>query len=269
MTVTHLVIPDAHASFHDELDRFQTLGQEILETKPDTVIIIGDFGDFNSLNSHVKIGSLEMENARVLDDIQATLIAYSLLTSRLVRWNAVQKKNHKTQYWPKFVYVEGNHEYRLRRFEETDARFQGIFDLANKINAIYPCTWVPYGQYVDVDNILYTHIPFKNGLPIQSVINTTGAALEQVDKSIVFGHTHRLEFKQKRRAGSNTIITAVNVGCFHYGTPSYANASVPAWWRGVVKLHLHTALLLEQGAGEFDIETLSLRSLVDKWAVQI
>lgn len=251
---THLVIPDSHTNKYDNTDRFFNLGLEILKRKPDKIIILGDFFDFESINKFDKPGSLAKEGQRIIDDIKAGLSSYELFLWRILSGIKKSAKTKKRAYKPEVIFCEGNHEYRLKRLAIDNAIFEGLFDLENKLNEIYPCKYISYGEYIEVDGILYTHIPHKNGLPIQSVVNTCGSVLDLVDKSVVFGHTHRLEFKQRMRVGHNNLITAYNAGCFFEGVMDYVKTSNPPWWKGIS--------ILKVNNGSFDIETISMEQFL-------
>ena len=261
MIKTHLVIPDSHTHINDDLSRFLALGRLIVASKPDKINILGDFGEFGSLCYYTKPGGLEREGMRIKDDIQACIDAYTLLMCPVDCYNRKQVKLRSKQYKPEVNFLEANHEYRLRRLAETDAVFEGLVDLKGHLKTVYPLNWYEYGDYAKVDGVLYTHVPFKFGSPIQSVVNTCGTALDLVDRSVVFGHTHRLEIKQKIREGSNKLITALNAGCFFSHLPKYVEKSNPNWWRGVVLLRV------DEASGAFDIETISLERLLAEYGV--
>lgn len=251
----HLIIPDAHTHKGDDFTRFACAGNYIVSNKPDKIIIIGDFGDFESVCKFNKPGSLLIEGQRVVDDINACEKALNILFEPTIKYNKQRKNKKKSQWWPKLYYLEGNHEYRLSKYIEEHAILEGAFDLPQRLKRCYDLTYIRYGRYIDVDDILYTHIPFKNGVPLQSVVNTCGSALAEVVKSVVFGHTHRWEVKQTERAGKKGLITALNVGAFFEGLPDYLkDKDTSKWWKGLTQLDVYDN-------SEFDIATISMEKL--------
>ncbi len=225
---SHVVIGDIHTFHKDPQERFTVLGRFLAHHQPTSVIFIGDLFDFLSFSTYDKPGSKEREGVRLVQEILAAQQALAAVI-----------KEFPEDYKPDIYFCEGNHEYRLHRWVEQNPYADGLFDLPNLVaNALAPhkVGYVPYGSYVRIDGILYTHIPIKNGQPLASTVNITGAALAIVDESVVFGHTHRLESKQILRAGSFRQITALNVGCYFTHIPKYVAKSVPNWWRGVVQV---------------------------------
>lgn len=210
----HLIIPDAHFRPDDDFTRAVALGNFIVKNKPDKIISIGDLADFDSVSHFNKPGSINFEGKRLEDDFQSLEYGLACIFQPVYEHNNTMSIRHRAQYWPAFYCTIGNHEERVQKLMDEDSRLEGLVSVTETINSIYPCTFADYGHSVDIDDILYTHIPFKNGVPIRSVVNTCGQALSLSDKSIVFGHTHRLEMKQDYRYGGNGLITALNVGCF-------------------------------------------------------
>lgn len=246
-----LVIPDSHVHSEDTpLGRFFTAGEIALEEKAHTIVIIGDFVSFDSISFHAKRGSLEKEGLRLKKDLDSGVEAFKMLMQPIFEYNKKQRKQKGKQYKPTIIYTKGNHENRLDRFIEENPVLEGMFELEQGFNDVYPVQFYEYGKYAEVSGILFTHIPMKGGRPLATRINSTGQALELVDKPIVYGHTHRLEIKQRTRVGSNKLITAVNVGCFFPGIPGYMTNDKASWWKGLV-------LLEDYASGEFNIRTLN------------
>ena len=250
MLETHLVIGDQHVLQNDDLIRFYLLNKLIKSRRPKKIIFMGDLIEMESLSTYTAPGSKEKENLRLQKELSQASKAIKITLASLPK-----------TYKPDIYFCEGNHEYRLQRFFDSQAVFDGIISLPKwlestlgKINA----TWIPYGRYQIVDGILYTHVPMKGGRPVSSVANTTGTILQQVDTSIISAHTHRLEFKQARRAGTFKLISALTVGCFFEHTPKYVEKSHPPWWRGVVMLNVFAP-------GEFDFETISLTRMREEF----
>ena len=71
---THLVIPDAHAHSDHHNKRFEWLGRLIVDIKPTTVIMLGDWADMPSLCSYDK-GTKGFEGRRYWKDVNAAIDA--------------------------------------------------------------------------------------------------------------------------------------------------------------------------------------------------
>ena len=107
-----LVIPDAHAHPEYDNNRFSSLGQLIVEERPDRVVCIGDFADMPSLSSYDR-GTRGFEGRRYHRDVEATRDAMDQLMTPLYSYNAKRKKNKKRRYRPELVMCLGNHEARI------------------------------------------------------------------------------------------------------------------------------------------------------------
>ena len=256
---TILPIGDTHTHPDDNAKRFKALAKYIVLYKPDVIVIMGDWFDFDSISKFNEPGSLTREGMRLRKEIDVGILAYKMMMLGVKQYNQQQAKNKHKQYLPEVVFLKGNHEFRLDRLAENNAIFDGAFSLGLELNRVYPTNMVDYGKYIDIDGILFTHIPFKAGRPIASVVNTTGSALDLVDQSVVFGHTHRFEMKERCRAGSFKIIRALNVGCFFENLPAYAENDNPPWCKVLVPITSY-------GNGDFDFSTINMEQLKKRYA---
>lgn len=109
MAKSVLCIPDAHASPKHNNNRFELLGQFIMDRRPDTIVCIGDFFDMESLCSYDK-GKRSFEGRRYKADIEAGIDAMDAMFAPMVSYNLRQQINKKAQYRPKLVFTLGNHE---------------------------------------------------------------------------------------------------------------------------------------------------------------
>ncbi len=88
---THLVIPDSHAKPDVPNDRFELLGEFILDLKPDVIVNIGDGADMESLCSYDK-GKKSFEGRRYKKDIEAHLDAQQKMFKPIDDYNFNGKK---------------------------------------------------------------------------------------------------------------------------------------------------------------------------------
>lgn len=243
-----LVLGDAHASPETgELERFEKLGEYIADTRPDALVIIGDFISLDSLSAWDADKRRKMENRRYIHDINVGNMALDMLLTPYHEARAEAKRNRKRMWEMELVFCEGNHEERLERYIDLNPVIEDhvnvISDLKLEERGF---NVVRYGQYVEIDDLMFTHVPFAgNGKPFSSSALTTSMAkriLQTTNMSVVYGHTHKLEVATITRRQSE-MLYAINVGCFTAGVPEpYAINNVDDSWRGVV--HLTTS---EQG----------------------
>lgn len=255
---TTLVVGDPHVGDNDNLRRFDILGQYIVDTQPDNIVIMGDFLDLDSLSDYDKNKRAKMEGRRFRKELDTGREAMDRMMSALSKYQKHQRKNKKKVYSPRKIYLIGNHEDRWERYSDTHAEMKDVVDIYEEIG-LYKYKWevVPYRKYYYISGIGFTHVPM-NGLnkPVGGVTALRKATLEH-DSSVVYGHSHQFGIETFTRRGSDNQVMAINVGCYFEGIPSYADGSLLSedWWRGLVVLH-HVE------EGKVDVSTISLETLL-------
>jgi hypothetical protein len=79
-------------------------------------------------------------------------------------------------------------------------------------------------------------------------------ASEMTQHSLVFAHSHRKEYVNFYRHGSDDIVQVMMCGAFFEHTDSYAYGGLNAYWRGCM-------ILDHWKSGRFDAEEFSLERL--------
>ena len=184
----HLIIPDAQVKPESRIEHIRWAGQAILEYKPDLVIILGDFWDLPSLNSHAEKGSIEVEGRRYDDDIAAGNAAFKLLNSY---FNKTRSKSWK----PRKVFLEGNHENRANRVANNDPKWKGIVGSHN-------CQTLDWERHeflkiVEIDGIKYCHY-FPNPFSGKPIGGTIVNRLNAIGTSFVQGHQQGFLYASKQ-----------------------------------------------------------------------
>ena len=137
--------------------------------KPDVVVFIGDFGDMWSVSDHSK------DPARkdlLIDEVAA-----------------VNRELDKVEniIGEKAIFIEGNHEDRLRRYLWDKApKLLGTAEV-KKLYRIGERGWkhVHYRDYHTIAPVTYTHDLGRAG------VNAARQSLLDFGGNLVFGHTHR------------------------------------------------------------------------------
>jgi len=111
-----LAIGDTHDSPKlPDKARFRWIARHAAKTRPDRIVQIGDFGDFASCSMHEPAGSLGYANKPTFrQDIESLEEALTAI------WKEVGSDI------PLDV-VEGNHEHRVQRWEESNPAVEGGF----------------------------------------------------------------------------------------------------------------------------------------------
>ena len=255
-----LVVGDCHVSNNQSLDRFRWLGKLIAETRPDHIVLIGDFLTLNSLSAWDRNKRMNMENKRYFLEIDAGREALSLLQHDMTMLRARQKLNKKRLYNPSLVYVVGNHEDRLTRYLETDPTFDGHVSVQKDLHlAEDNWVWVPYRSSHSIRGIDFTHVPHNKAKPITGM-DINKKCSDVTINSTVYGHTHEAHFSNHRRHGQNTNQHVLNCGCFfpEDQDEDYCDGRIKNYWRGVMLMDIYDQ-------GMFDISTVSMTSLENNY----
>lgn len=124
----HIFIPDAQVTPDTPTEHLDWIGRYIVEQQPDVIINIGDFADMESLSSY-DAGKRDFEGRRYINDVDAARKAMDVLMSPINSYNARKKENHHKQYKPELHLTLGNHEDRISRAINNDAKLDGTMGL--------------------------------------------------------------------------------------------------------------------------------------------
>lgn len=228
-------IPDCHVPFED-LKSYE-IAMEILLYVHDNydlkeIVLLGDFIDIYGLSFHEKDPSFG-DLAELYD--REMSIANERLDFLDDHFEGVKK-----------VYLEGNHEFRLKRFLN---RFAG--PLRNRLsvpgelglNSRPSWKWVRFGRQ-QIHKVwgceLYArHCPFSSAQALRQA--------ELAGRSFIHGHTHQTQQATISSKIDGTEITAISSGClvnFQHHVFDYVPAR-PNWTHSV------TVVLIDQKTGSF------------------
>ena len=221
---SHLIIPDAHAHYKFDNNRFDWLSRFILDRKDEitNIVCLGDFADLPSLSSHESGSNLSFEGRRLTRDLDVTHDALKRL------FGPINKANRKTKkkFRPKKTMVMGNHEHRITRAVENASQLLGWLDM----------------------DILHYHDYFDDVHDFRVPVTIDG---------ITYAHWFASGVAGRLRIGT-AVAVWMSGGCFVH--PDYVEdwcvATVKFWWRGITILHDL------DGEGYYDrIEHVTLRWL--------
>lgn len=166
-----LIVPDAHAPYHDER-AWRLLKKIGRHFEPHTIIHIGDLADFYTVSSHSK-------DPTRIQQLEDELLIVRGLRADLDRLGAKRK-----------VFIEGNHEDRLRRYLQDKA--PELFSLVStdRLLGLTANGWefVPYRSSTKIGKVHFTHDTGHSGK------YTTARALETFQHSVVIGHHHACQY---------------------------------------------------------------------------
>lgn len=164
-----LFIPDTHVPYHDER-AFSLMLKAAKAFKPDVVVIQGDFADFYSVSSHSKDPSRAQSLEEELKEVVRAL-------DRVGSLGAKRK-----------VFVEGNHEDRLRRYlQDTSPELASLVS-TQRLLGLKKRKWefVPYKSDIKIGKLNLTHDAGSAGR------YAVHKALDTYQHCISIGHLHRM-----------------------------------------------------------------------------
>jgi predicted phosphodiesterase len=236
-----------------DLSRFVGLGQLIEAQRPDKIISMGDFTAFNSISHWDKDKRLTMEGRRYAEEIRHSNIALDLIERPIKELQELQRRQKVRLYNPDLEFLEGNHEFWIYKYLEQNPSMEGHINLKRDLD-LDRRGWrvTPYKEYLEINDILFTHIPMNGGQQAISGNDICQVASRYTSKSLIFGHTHRFETKNYRRLGANGVMQILTCGCF-FETDDESSFNLNNW-KGVLMLDVFAS-------GRFEITTYSLDRL--------
>lgn len=254
---TILVIPDSHACIEESNDRYEWAGRLIVDRRPDIVIELGDFGDYESLCSHTK-GTIEAEGKRLVQDMEITKDAREKLTMPLLTLQQKQRNQKIKLYNPELIALQGNHENpRWDKIVKYNPELLGIVNDDLGYARTYGWQSYPYQKIVSRCGIEFSHnfVSGSYGRPIEGEFPAT-SLLRKRRRSSVCGHNHKFDLAIDNDAG----IYCLSAGCYFESYKHYAGQANAQWWRGLFILH-------NCNDGKFDVEAISIDRVRSEYSV--
>jgi hypothetical protein len=230
------------------------IGNYIVTKKPDKVICLGDWADMPSLSSY-DVGKKSFEGRRYRADIEVAVEAQKVLWGPINEYNAKARKNKEKQYHPHKVMLYGNHENRITRAVENDAKLEGVLSLDNLEYEAHGWETYPFLEVVVIDGIAYSHY-FTTGL-LGRPCTTAQVQLVKKHMSCVSGHQQGLQIATGYRADGKRLTSIIAGSCYEHDE-DYLGPQGNRHWRGIMMLH-------DINDGEFDPMFVSLKFLKEKY----
>jgi predicted phosphodiesterase len=247
-----LVIPDTQVREGVDTSHLKWISNYMVEKKPDVVIHLGDHWDMPSLSSY-DYGKKTFEGKRYKKDIQAGNDGIKLLISSVHGYNNKQKVNGKKQYKPQFFYLDGNHDQRIARAVNDDAKLEGTIGLEDR--DLTGWTNIPFLEPFILNDVVFCHY-LTSGVMGRPVV-TASALLAKKHQSCVVGHQQGRQVATATKADGSQI-TAIIAGSCYLHDEEYMGIQGNKHFRGIIMLH-------EMMHGSFDEMFVSLDFLGKKY----
>jgi hypothetical protein len=250
----HLVIPDCQIRAEDDFTFLSWIGQYIVDKKPDKVICLGDFADMPSLSSY-DVGKKSFEGRRYLKDTSASLKAMKVLLSPLEAYNLKQRATKHAVYKPELHLVLGNHEERINRAVNNDAKLEGMLSIDDLCYEYFRWQVYPFLEVVVIDGVAYSHY-FVSGVAGRPC-STAQQQLTKKHMSCISGHQQGLQIATANRADGKMIHSVIAGSCYEH-EEDYLGPQANNHWRGILVLN-------DVNDGEFELMPVTLKYLKERY----
>lgn len=251
----HLVLPDCQIRPGDDLGFLTAIGNYIVEKQPEKIICIGDFADMPSLSSY-DVGRKSFEGRRYVNDIAAAKEAMTALLTPINTYNFRARANAKKQYRPELHLTLGNHEARISRAVDGDAKLDGTIGLKDLGYKEFGWNVYPFLDVLILDGVAYSHY-FVTGVAGRPA-GSAAAQLRKTNMSSIAGHQQGLQIATGNRA-DGALLTSVICGSCYEHDEDYLGPQGNRHYRGLLVLH-------DVSDGAFDLMPVSLKYLKERYA---
>jgi hypothetical protein len=247
----HLVIFDMQVKPHSKVPHLPSIGNYIVEHKPEVIVVIGDWWDMHSLSSYDR-GTKKAEGARYQDDIQAGIKAMADMLRPMHFYNLAMKEAKKRQYKPEMHFTLGNHEERIARHVNSYPLLDGVLSYDNLKLEKFGFKVHDFLTPVMIDGVEYVHYVQNRNSPNPKA--SSKAAMEQTKVSTTQGHRPCLDIHTDW-SDKDGMMWSITCGASYLEDEDYKKAQGNKHWRGIV--HKHNVV-----NGDFDPQFIRLSTLM-------
>ena len=198
----HLVIPDTQCKPNGDVDHLKWAGMYAVDKKPDVIVHLGDHWDMPSLSVY-DIGKKSFEGRRYTNDVEAGIEGMNALLQPIREEQERLRINKKKRWTPRMIFLIGNHEQRIERAVESDAKLEGLIGYDDlKLNEM---GWEVYDflEPAIVDGVCYSHY-FVSGV-MGRPVSSAKLLLQKKMMSCVMGHVQDRDIAYARRADGKNV----------------------------------------------------------------
>lgn len=225
----HMYVPDTQVKCGVPIDHLEAAGHYAAEKKPDTIVLAGDWWDFESLSSWDR-GKLCFEGRRYRLDVEAGKAGMEKFLAPIRKAKG---------YRPRIVMTLGNHEYRVDRAVQDDSRLEGLMGMHDLQLEAFGVEAHEFLKVVKIDGISYCHYfpRSASGAVGQSKRGAPNAKAQLVreGRSAVAGHQQGLEMHCQPLDGR--LQWGIVAGSYYQHQEGYLTPQGNDHWRGILMFH--------------------------------
>jgi hypothetical protein len=165
----------------------------LLDIKPDTVVIGGDWCSFDSLSNWNKAKPLIAEGKRYSDDWEVGYDELYFLKNKLPNTD--------------FHFILGNHEERGQWYCNKNPSMQGTIDVRRDLGLYDLCeTITDFEDYLNIGECAYTHGWYWG-------VYHAAMTMKEFVGNILYGHVHHFQSDSKNKHFKKKEYIAQSIGC--------------------------------------------------------
>lgn len=219
-----IVIPDCQIPYHDKLS-MRAVERYMADEEWDEVIYMGDFMDFHQLAKFTKDEPEALTKSLAAD--------YNVANVILDRHKMVVNSERTTKK-PKWTYLFGNHEDRVRRFMEENPQTKGLLDvdvnLRLKERGFKVVKSYPNGDVHRIGNAYFHHGLYTSQNHAAKMVSNFGV-------NIFYGHTHDVQLCSKVLWGKDKTIVGQSLGCLCRYDLDYVGTKPTNWSQAITTFY--------------------------------
>lgn len=246
------VIPDTQCKPGIDMSYLTSIGNYIVHKKPDAIIHIGDHWDMPSLSSY-DFGKKSFEGRRYKADVEAGNEGFYNLNLPILKEQDRLYRNKKKLWNPKKIFLLGNHEQRIERAINNDAKLDGTIGYQDLDFLDYEV--VPFLEIKMIEGVAFSHY-FTTGQK-QLPASTAQAQLNKWHNSCIAGHQQGLQIATGKRVDGGLLTSVIAGSCYPH-EEHYLGQQGNKHWRGMLMLN-------SVNDGQFDLATIPLSYIMEKF----
>ncbi len=216
-----VVIPDTQVKPGVNTDHLAHIGNYIKEKRPDVIVHLGDHFDLPSLSSY-DVGKRQFEGRRLRADLQAGIAGMERLTKPF---------RGIPNYYPRMEFLLGNHENRLTRAIDNDAKLEGTISTDDFQLERFGWHVNPFLEVVNIGGCDFSHY-FTSGV-MGRPVSSPAVLLRERARSAIQGHVQRFDMAVHQKTGQIAMFAGI---CYTH-TEEYLTPQGNGCRQQIVVLH--------------------------------
>jgi hypothetical protein len=194
---------DAH---HDPMREdfhpaYKVAREFVLDIKPDTVVIGGDWGSFDSLSNWNKAKPLIAEGKRYSDDVEVCYDELYFLKNKLPD--------------TEFHFILGNHEERGQWYTNKNPEMEGFVDVRRDLGLYDLCeTITDFEDFIQIGELAYTHGWYWG-------VYHAAMTMKEFGGNLMYGHVHHFQSDSKNQHFRKKEYLVQSIGCLSDRYPEW------------------------------------------------